>query len=76
MSEMEEDSLNQLRGMKDAGTLTDESILQIRESAIQQMADVNSSITSQIALSYVKNEYEAIGVDIHGYVSVQTGNST
>ena len=66
MSEMEEDSLNQLRGMKDAGTLTDESILQIRESAIQQMADVNSSITSQIALSYVKNEYEAIGVDIHG----------
>ena len=63
MAESEQDGLRQLSAMKDAGMLTDEDILQIRESALEQMGDINGSITSQIALAYVKNEYEAIGVD-------------
>lgn len=62
-SDSGEFNLQQLRAMKDGGALDDEEILQMRRRAVGQMGDVNGSITSQIALVYVQNEYEAIGVD-------------
>ncbi len=65
ISESEDVSLEQLRRMKEAGTLTDEAVLQVREDALKQMGDINGSIVSQIALVYVQKEYEALGVDIH-----------
>lgn len=37
--------------------------VKIREEAIQQMGDMSDSIISQMALAFVRQEYDAIGVD-------------
>ena len=49
--------------MRAAGQLDDETVVKIREEAIQQMGDMSDSIISQMALAFVRQEYDAIGVD-------------
>ena len=56
-------SLEQLASLRAAGQLDDETVVKIREEAIQQMGDMSDSIISQMALAFVRQEYDAIGVD-------------
>lgn len=52
-----------LAAMKSSDQLDDDTVLQIREKAMEQMGDLSDSIISQMALAFVRQEYEAIGLD-------------
>ena len=56
-------SLENLAAMKTSGQMNDDMVLQIRDKALEQMGDLSDSIVSQMALAFVRQEYEAIGVD-------------
>ena len=52
-----------LAAMKSSDQLDDDTVLQFREKAMEQMGDLSDSIISQMALAFVRQEYEAIGLD-------------
>lgn len=52
-----------LAAMKSSDQLDDDTVLQFREKALEQMGDLSDSIISQMALAFVRQEYEAIGLD-------------
>ena len=52
-----------LAAMKSSDQFDDDTVLQIREKAMEQMGDLSDSIISQMALAFVRQEYEAIGLD-------------
>ena len=57
-------SLEQLASLRAAGQLDDETVVKIREEAIQQMGDMSDSIISQMALAFVR---QGIRRDRRGY---------
>lgn len=57
-------SLDDIRTALDMGVMTREQLLTIREQAVEQMGDVSDSILEQMAISYIQNEYEGMGMDM------------
>lgn len=56
-----------VKAMVAAGTMSKDTLLQMKEQMKEQMGDLSDSIISQKSLMFVKNEYKAIGIDLDGY---------
>lgn len=65
----EEANINGIKAMIDSGMLTKEDILDYRDQAIEEYGGVSDSIISQMAVKFVKTEYEAMGLNVG---SIQT----
>ncbi|MBP1737058.1 MAG: ABC-type multidrug transport system, ATPase and permease component [Oscillospiraceae bacterium] len=50
--------------MTDAGMITQEQLLQARDTALEQMGNLSDSIIEQKAILFVQSEYEAMGMDL------------
>lgn len=57
-------SLNSLREALDTGTVTKDQVLSQKEDALSSMGDISGSILDQKAVLFVRQEYEALGVDL------------
>lgn len=56
--------LEQVQGAIAAGQITKDQLLQMKDQALQQMGDVSDSTMLQIAVMYMQDEYDAMGVDL------------
>lgn len=57
-------SLDDIHMALDAGMMTKDQLLSMKEQAVDQMGDVTDSMLDQMAVMYVQNEYEEMGLDI------------
>lgn len=69
MSQSEENPAAGMREMLNGGALTKEEIIEFRDWALTGYEGMSESMISQIAVNFVKTEYEAMGINI---ASVQT----
>lgn len=63
-------SVSMIKDMLASEQITKEQILQIREQALQDMGDMNASMITQKAVSFVGSEYQAMGMDL-GKIQIQ-----
>ena len=59
--------INQLWMAIEHGQMTPEQLAMIREQAMEKMGDIPESTMQQMAILYVQNEYQEMGVDINQY---------
>ena len=64
MEESGQMDITTLKTMYEAGQITKEQILSMREKALEQFGEMSDSIISQKAVVFVQTEYEAMGMDI------------
>lgn len=64
-----ETDINRLETMLENGAITREQIMQYTDTAMEEYGDMSESMIAQMAVNFVKSEYEAMGIDI---ASVQT----
>ena len=64
LSGSEEISMDGVKAMLDSQAMTKEQLLQYRDSILEEYGDMSDSMVSQMAISYVKAEYEAMGMEI------------
>ena len=57
-------SLSELQGAIDAGRITRDQLLAMKDQALEQMGDISDSTMLQIAVMYMEEEYNAMGVDL------------
>lgn len=57
-------SLSELQGAIDAGRITRDQLLAMKDQALEQMGDMSDSTMLQIAVMYMEEEYNAMGVDL------------
>lgn len=57
-------SLDELRQAVDMGVVSKDQLMDIREQAMDQMGDMPDSMIQQVAIQYIQNEYEAMGIDM------------
>lgn len=57
-------SLSELQGAIDAGRITRDQLLAMKDQAQEQMGDISDSTMLQIAVMYMEEEYNAMGVDL------------
>lgn len=57
-------SLDDIHMALDAGMMTKDQLLSMKKQAVNQMGDVTDSMLDQMAVMYVQNEYEEMGLDI------------
>lgn len=57
-------SLEDIRMALDAGVMTKDQLLSMKDQALEQMGDVTDVMLDQMAIQYVQNEYEAMGLDV------------
>lgn len=57
-------SLSELQGAIDAGRITRDQLLAMKDQALEQMGDISGSTMLQIAVMYMEEEYNAMGVDL------------
>lgn len=69
LSQSEEMDIDTMRAMIDGGMLTKEQLLEYRSQAMEKYSDMGDTAISQMAVNFVKAEYEAVGVDS---ASIQT----
>lgn len=69
MEKSDEMNLDAVREMVESGTLTKEQLAGYRDKALEGYGEISDSMISQMAVNFVKTEYEAMGIDIG---SVQT----
>lgn len=69
LSKSEEMNVDAVRQMLQSGMMTKEQILEYRDKALESYGAMSESIVSQMAVNFVKTEYEAMGIDLG---SVQT----
>lgn len=70
--------VNQMKQALEAGQMTKEQILQMKDQALEQFGDYSDSIISQKALEFDKEEYQAMGIDLGDYQTsylIRTGLS-
>lgn len=60
-------SMDELRQALDMGLVTKDQLLQMREQALDQMDGISDSTIQQIAVMYIQQEYEAMGIDMGEY---------
>lgn len=65
----EEVDIDSLKTMVDSGILTKEELLDYRDEAIENYGGISDSMISQIAVKFVKTEYESLGKNLS---SIQT----
>ena len=53
-----------LRAMLEAGQITKDKILEMEQQAVEKMGDQSDTIITQKAVSFVKDEYAAMGLDL------------
>ena len=58
-----------VQGMPERGTMTKNQLLAYRDKAMESYGQMSDSMISQIAVNFVKTEYEAMGINVG---SVQT----
>lgn len=70
LSNMEEGTVEaqidvtQLKEMLDNGSISKEQVLEMKSKVMEQFGDLSESIISQKAILFVKNEYEALNMDM------------
>lgn len=69
LSQSEEMNVDTVKAMLADGMMTKEQLLAYRNTAMEQYGDMSDSMLSQIAVNFVKTEYEQMGTDI---ASLQT----
>ena len=57
-------SLSDVQGAIEAGRITREQLLDMKDQALEQMGEVSDSTMLQIAVLYMEEEYNAMGVDL------------
>ena len=57
-------SLSELQGAIDAGRITRDQLLAMKDQALEQMGNISDSTMLQIAVMYMEEEYNAMGVDL------------
>ena len=57
-------SLRDVQGAIEAGRITREQLLDMKDQALEQMGEVSDSTMLQIAVLYMEEEYNAMGVDL------------
>ncbi|MGM9676090.1 MAG: ABC transporter ATP-binding protein [Butyricicoccus sp.] len=57
-------SLSELQGAIDAGRITRDQLLAMKDQALEQMGDISDSTMLQIAVMYMEEEYNAMSVDL------------
>ncbi len=65
----EEANIDGIKDMIDSGMLTKDDILDYRDQAIEEYGGIGDSMISQMAVKFVKTEYEAMGLNVG---SIQT----
>lgn len=65
----EEMDVNRMESMLESGIMTKEQIMQYRDGAMEEYGDMSESMIAQMAVNFVKGEYQEMGIDI---ASVQT----
>lgn len=56
--------LEQIQGAIAAGQITKDQLLEMKDQALEQMGDVSDSTMLQVAVMYMQDEYDAMGVDL------------
>ncbi|MFV0529242.1 MAG: ABC transporter ATP-binding protein [Lachnospiraceae bacterium] len=56
--------VDQLQAGLEAGAVTKEQLLQIREQAVEQLGSMGDTAITQNAVSYIRTEYEALDIDV------------
>lgn len=69
LSSSEEIDIDSIKAMLDGGAVSEEQMLKYRNTIIEEYGEMSDSIIAQMAINFVKTEYEGMGVDI---ASVQT----
>lgn len=68
-------SLDELWQAWELGVVDKEQLLALREQAAAQMGDLSGSTVEQMAIAYVQQEYEAMGIDMGEYRSSYLWNT-
>ncbi len=63
-AESEEMDIQTIRQMLDAGVITKDQILQMRDQVAESLGDMGDSMIRQRAVLFVQDEYEAMGMDL------------
>lgn len=63
MRESDPDTLAQIQGALAAGMITRQELLAQRDQALESMGGLSDSLIDQMAVAFLKSEYENIGVD-------------
>ncbi|NLL77950.1 MAG: ABC transporter ATP-binding protein [Clostridiales bacterium] len=63
LSQSKEMDIDKLKAMIDTGIMTKEQVLEYSNQAMEAYKDMGDSAISQMAVNFVKAEYEAMGVD-------------
>lgn len=69
LSSSEEMEIGSLKTMLQSGMITKEQIMEYRELILEQNGDMSEAMISQIAVGFIKTEYNEMGID---NASVQT----
>ncbi|MCD8357105.1 MAG: ABC transporter ATP-binding protein/permease [Clostridia bacterium] len=56
--------VSQIQAALEAGLITRDQLLEMKDQALEQMGEVSDSTMLQMAALYMKDEYEAMGVDL------------
>lgn len=67
VSKDETQNLDTIKTAFNAGIITKEQLIEMKNKVVEQMGEYSSSTISQMAVLFVRDEYETIGIDLGDY---------